>query len=780
MTTLATEQLLAAIADYHASVYRVAYRTLHNAADAEDMAQEAFLRLWRSDPPPARAALRAWLVRVTLNLSINRIRAERSRRNRERTWSQARNAASEEKAMDTESLTAALENLPQELRLPISLHYHEGLHYREIATVLECPEGTVASRISRGRQELRQQLRLAGVAFVPTTLDASLQSSSPVAVPTQLANRIIGKLGVELPTTRASVRPSKVVAAVACAVLLGASLWWAAVSSHEDASPSRFDVAGNDTASNAPAPQSRHIGGRSTAADPRAPQPVAAEALQTGAGALQPVGGDAVPRDDLQGLQGLPKFPELSLRPIALHVDDDSSATIAGLVLTPEQTPIRDARVQVVGSSGATPKPNPVASCPKGSFHIASLGPGIHVVEVAAAGYCTRVVAIDTQDAETTITLLPAASLTVLVEGARGTAGDTFAEYTVELTTGDGRRHRRDCDHTGTARFTTLPVGLATARVLAGRRNVWHDHCSVAPGDSQKRIVLGRGARLDVILEAAGSQSEDTREASPLRLSAQRRSRPGAPPFPVLRGATFSTKENHFEFRGLLPGTYDLLVLRQWGFSFVVVATATFELPKPTATETGADLQGYSTVIDLAATQHRDMTCSVLTGTGEPVAGAWVRLETASGHAVINGRTDAAGGYTAPNVPDDTVSVDVHHPSTGWSTHAIPAGAAIVECRLPALEVQPHADTLFGADCALCFDTPVTLRTYLLALRNYTGDELQLSRALASHPRLDQWFEPGTSHLPLGLEALLRQFDLKLTRAPAFSGGFVLDVGGSR
>ena len=147
-------------------VLRVAYRILGNWADAEDVAQEAFFRLHRHGLVfPDEGGLKAWLVRVTVNLCLDRMR--RARRfcvlaetptNEIRSKELPADAAlllEERKRM----LLAALDLLPVKQRAALVLRQIEGLATSEVADILGSSEGTVRSQVSNAMARLRNMLR---------------------------------------------------------------------------------------------------------------------------------------------------------------------------------------------------------------------------------------------------------------------------------------------------------------------------------------------------------------------------------------------------------------------------------------------------------------------------------------------------------------------------------------------------------------------------------------------------------------------------------------------
>jgi RNA polymerase sigma-70 factor (ECF subfamily) len=147
--------------------YRVARGVLHNTADAEDVAQEALLRAYRSfDRLRDRSRFRAWLVRIAFRLALDRLRSGKRREQRDTLWSQPeqqpRAATAEDLAASNEfqtHLESALEELPEKSRLVLLLAAMEGHTIDEIAAMIGVSAGTVKSRIFYARRQLTEKLR---------------------------------------------------------------------------------------------------------------------------------------------------------------------------------------------------------------------------------------------------------------------------------------------------------------------------------------------------------------------------------------------------------------------------------------------------------------------------------------------------------------------------------------------------------------------------------------------------------------------------------------------
>ena len=147
--------------------YRVARGVLRNTADAEDVAQEALLCAYRKfDRLRDRNRFRAWLVRITFRLALDRLRSGKRRELRDTLWSQPehqpRAATAEDLAASSEfqaHLDNALAELPEKLRLVLLLAGMEGHTIDETASMLGISTGTVKSRIFYARRQLAEKLR---------------------------------------------------------------------------------------------------------------------------------------------------------------------------------------------------------------------------------------------------------------------------------------------------------------------------------------------------------------------------------------------------------------------------------------------------------------------------------------------------------------------------------------------------------------------------------------------------------------------------------------------
>jgi RNA polymerase sigma-70 factor (ECF subfamily) len=144
--------------------FRVALGVLRNAADAEDIAQEAMLRSYRRfarlrDP----SRFRAWLVRISFRLALDHGRSARRRKQRETAWAtDLPKPTAEDIAASNEfgrRLQEAMGALSEKSRLVLLLTSMDGHSLEEVAQLLQLPVGTVKSRLHSARKQLAEKLR---------------------------------------------------------------------------------------------------------------------------------------------------------------------------------------------------------------------------------------------------------------------------------------------------------------------------------------------------------------------------------------------------------------------------------------------------------------------------------------------------------------------------------------------------------------------------------------------------------------------------------------------
>ena len=159
---------------YQHRVLKLVGRFVSDAAEAEDVAQEAFLKAYRALPAfRGDSAFYTWLYRIAINTAKNTLVSNRRRpvdfdldlQDPEQHDRQAllKDADTPEGVLLTDEIRGvverALEQLPEDLRTAIVLRELEGLSYEEIAEAMDCPVGTVRSRIFRAREAIDKKLK---------------------------------------------------------------------------------------------------------------------------------------------------------------------------------------------------------------------------------------------------------------------------------------------------------------------------------------------------------------------------------------------------------------------------------------------------------------------------------------------------------------------------------------------------------------------------------------------------------------------------------------------
>lgn len=180
------------------ALYGLAWHVLGNSHDAEDAVQETLVKVLREAAQyrPGWPA-RAWLHRVALNAALNVGRARRRRAAREQPrelrMEPAKEAPADRRLEVSEHVRVAVGRLPDAWRLPIVLHYFQGLSVAEAADALGQPRGTVLSNLHRGRERLRAELTELGgaLAVLPLpALESALGAVRAPQMPAGLAARV--------------------------------------------------------------------------------------------------------------------------------------------------------------------------------------------------------------------------------------------------------------------------------------------------------------------------------------------------------------------------------------------------------------------------------------------------------------------------------------------------------------------------------------------------------------------------------------------------------------
>jgi RNA polymerase sigma-70 factor (ECF subfamily) len=163
------------VSKYQRKIFRLLSRLIRDPAEIEDVAQEAFIKAYRALPNfRGESAFYTWLYRIAINTAKNHLVAQgrRAPTSTETEVEDAENFDDADQLRDVntpdsmlqsrqvgEAVNRAIEKLPEDLRTAIVLRELEGLSYEEIAESMNCPIGTVRSRIFRAREAIASELR---------------------------------------------------------------------------------------------------------------------------------------------------------------------------------------------------------------------------------------------------------------------------------------------------------------------------------------------------------------------------------------------------------------------------------------------------------------------------------------------------------------------------------------------------------------------------------------------------------------------------------------------
>lgn len=156
----------ARVSENQRRVFRIAYGVLANAADAEDVAQEAFLRAYQKfESLREPDKFKAWVNRIAFRLALNRQRGQRRRAVRDTAWhvsesgTEVDGAKNADQQILLDQLRREVENLPEKLREVLQLSLVEDMEAEDVGAVLGIPAGTVRSRLHTARKLLLEAMR---------------------------------------------------------------------------------------------------------------------------------------------------------------------------------------------------------------------------------------------------------------------------------------------------------------------------------------------------------------------------------------------------------------------------------------------------------------------------------------------------------------------------------------------------------------------------------------------------------------------------------------------
>lgn len=164
---LGDEAAFAALYDATAAmVIGVVTKVVRDPSQSEEIAQEAFVEIWRLAPryDPDKGSARGWIATVAHRRAIDRVRSEEAHRRRDDKVGRQTDRPFDEVSetvldqLDESRVVAALETLTDAQRQSIELAYYGGHTYREVAALLDLPEGTIKTRIRDGLVKLRDHL----------------------------------------------------------------------------------------------------------------------------------------------------------------------------------------------------------------------------------------------------------------------------------------------------------------------------------------------------------------------------------------------------------------------------------------------------------------------------------------------------------------------------------------------------------------------------------------------------------------------------------------------
>ncbi len=208
------------VSRYSRMVYATCLRILRNGSEAEEVAQECFLKL-ATGSTVIRSSLGGWLHKLATDRSLNRATSDKRRQVRERKFAENAAASGEASWDDIQShVDEAIAALPEKIREPVIKHFLEGQTYDELAKTLGIPRSTAASRVQKGLEMVRKSLKKRGIPISAAGLAALMAANTSHAAPASLV-AALGKLAVAGTAGSGASVAGAVLTAAGAAKLLG-------------------------------------------------------------------------------------------------------------------------------------------------------------------------------------------------------------------------------------------------------------------------------------------------------------------------------------------------------------------------------------------------------------------------------------------------------------------------------------------------------------------------------------------------------------------------------
>jgi RNA polymerase sigma-70 factor (ECF subfamily) len=199
------ESLASLIQRHQSPVYSYLLRLLRNTHDAEEAAQETFLRVLRGLAGYRRELpFRPWLYRIAQNCArtVAARKSEQEERERRASGSRPEGTATMNPADAAirQEIYTLVDGLPEAQKEAVTLHYGQGLSHSEVASVLDVPAGTVATRIHSGLESLRARLAALGLAGATLSVEEALRSADAATAPASLLSTVLREAAQAAPS----------------------------------------------------------------------------------------------------------------------------------------------------------------------------------------------------------------------------------------------------------------------------------------------------------------------------------------------------------------------------------------------------------------------------------------------------------------------------------------------------------------------------------------------------------------------------------------------------